>query len=132
MPQEDNEMLSLGAAIAKRREELGLSQRDLADKASVSNGTVSFIEQGITEEPKPTTLKKIATALGMSLDDLYNMAGITLARKPSTKLDKILMRLADTLARMPENGWDEVLKYAEDKQAESESDIEKRRKKKSG
>lgn len=125
-------MLSLGAAIAKRREELGLSQRDLADRASVSNGTISFIEQGITEQPKPTTLGKIARALGMSVDDLYTMAGILPKQKPSTSLDRILAKLSDVLAKMPEHGWDEILKHAEDKLAESESDIEKKRRTKSG
>lgn len=132
MSKEDNEMLSLGAAIEKRREELGWSQRELADKADVSNGTLSYIEQGRTEQPKPSTLGKIARALGMSLDDLYSMAGILPAKAPTTKLEKIVARLADMMSRMPEAGWDEVLKYAEAKQAESESDIEKRRRSKSG
>jgi transcriptional regulator with XRE-family HTH domain len=132
VPTEDNEMLSLGAAIAKRREELGLSQRDLALRAELSNATLSFIEKGTTEQPKPSTLSKIATALGMSIDDLYSMAGILPARKPSTKLDRIMSKLANILAEMPEHGWDEVLKYAQEKHAEEESDIEKKRRTKSG
>lgn len=132
MLPEGNEMLSLGAAIAKKRGEMGLSQRDLANKANVTNSTINYIERGKTKEPEPTTLRKIASALSMSVDDLYSMAGILPVRKPSSKMERIIARLATLLEGMPEHGIEEVLKYAEEKRDQSASDIEKKRQSKSG
>ncbi|AUD12463.1 MULTISPECIES: helix-turn-helix domain-containing protein [unclassified Planococcus (in: firmicutes)] len=53
--------------IFKRRMELGLSQRDLADKASVTQKTISRIEGG---DPgiRQTTLIKVYTALDLKED----------------------------------------------------------------
>lgn len=53
--------------IFKRRMELGLSQRDLADKASVTQKTISRIEGG---DPgiRQATLIKVYTALDLKED----------------------------------------------------------------
>ena len=48
--------------IARRRR--ALTQRELADLASVGTPTISRIERGDFEEaPRPTTVRKIANAL---------------------------------------------------------------------
>ena len=41
--------IELGRAIKRRREELGLSLRDVADKTNVSASTLSRIENGIRQ-----------------------------------------------------------------------------------
>ena len=46
----------------------GLSQRELAQKANVSNQSVSKLERG--GRVRPATLKKIADALGVKPMDL--------------------------------------------------------------
>lgn len=56
--------------IKELRENLGLSQKELADRAGVAQSTVHYIETGRSPEYK--TLKKIAKALNVSvaaLDD---------------------------------------------------------------
>lgn len=53
--------------IFKRRMELGLSQRDLADKASVTQKTISRIEGGDLGI-RQTTLVKVYTALNLKED----------------------------------------------------------------
>jgi len=60
----------LGQNIKSLREKHGLSQDRLAKLADVANNTIIKIEQG--ENPNPTleTLKKIAKALDVSIDDL--------------------------------------------------------------
>lgn len=67
MPKEQN---PLGRNIKSLREKRGLSQDRLAKLADVANNTIIKIEQG--ENPNPTleTLKKIAKALDVSIDDL--------------------------------------------------------------
>lgn len=60
----------LGRNLKSLREKRGLSQDRLAKLADVSNNTIIGIEQD--ENPNPTleTLKKIAKALEVSIDDL--------------------------------------------------------------
>ena len=54
------------------REAKGLSQEKLARLADVANNTIIKIEGGKNQNPTLDTLKKIANALGISLDDLTN------------------------------------------------------------
>jgi len=56
--------------LKKLREKKGLSQDRLAKLADVANNTIIKIEQGENINPTLDTLKKIAKALGVSLDDL--------------------------------------------------------------
>ena len=56
--------------LKKLREKKGLSQDRLAKLADVANNTIIKIEQGENTNPTLATLKKIAKALGVSLDDL--------------------------------------------------------------
>ena len=59
------------AKIVKRlREKTGLSQEKLARLADVSNNTIINIEAGKQNNPTIETLKKIAKALEVGVDDL--------------------------------------------------------------
>ena len=61
--------MTFGEAIKKRREELGLTQQDLAEKLFVSRQTVCRWENG-TRCPDLIMAKKISMLLGISVDDL--------------------------------------------------------------
>ena len=52
------------------REAKGLSQEKLARIADVANNTIIKIEAGKNQNPTLDTLKKIAKALGVGIDDL--------------------------------------------------------------
>ena len=67
----------LARNLKKLREKKGLSQDRLAKLADVANNTIIKIEQGENINPTLATLKKIAKALGVSLDDLtgYQLRG---------------------------------------------------------
>jgi transcriptional regulator with XRE-family HTH domain len=60
----------LAENIRKLRKKKGLSQEKLARLADISNNTLIKIEQGIAKEPTITTVTKIASALGVSIDIL--------------------------------------------------------------
>jgi transcriptional regulator with XRE-family HTH domain len=60
----------LAENIRKLRMKKGLSQEKLARLADISNNTLIKIEQGIAKEPTITTVTKIASALGVSIDVL--------------------------------------------------------------
>ena len=56
--------------MKKMRETKGLSQEKLARLADVANNTIIKIEGGKNQNPTFDTLKKIAKALDISIDDL--------------------------------------------------------------
>src|SRR5712692_1930879 len=64
----------LGRQLRVRRDELGLSVRDLEKLASVDNGTIVRIEQGAFAAPAPDKLSRIAEALKLSLADVFALA----------------------------------------------------------
>ncbi len=60
----------LSKNLKKLREKKGLSQDRLAKLADVANNTIIKIEQGENINPTLDTLKKVAKALEISIDDL--------------------------------------------------------------
>ena len=67
----------LAINLKRLREKKKLSQDRLAKLADVNNNTIIKIEQGENINPTFATLKKIAKALGVSLDELtgYQLRG---------------------------------------------------------
>lgn len=61
---------NLAKKVKQLREKLGLSQEKLARLADVSNNTVINIEAGKQDNPTIDTLKKVAKALDVSVEDL--------------------------------------------------------------
>ncbi|KEO84965.1 helix-turn-helix domain-containing protein [Tumebacillus flagellatus] len=60
---------SVGEKIRRFREERGLSQKELADKADVSPSTISKAEGGIFT-PSPDKLQRVSDALGIPFHEL--------------------------------------------------------------
>jgi transcriptional regulator with XRE-family HTH domain len=56
--------------IKKYREKKGISQDKLSKLAGITLHTIAKIESGATPDPRIETVKKIADALGVSVDDL--------------------------------------------------------------
>ena len=61
---------NLANNIKKLREAKGLSQEKLARLADVANNTLIKMESGENQNPTLDTLKKVAKAFGVSVDDL--------------------------------------------------------------
>ena len=62
--------LNLAKNIERLRKAKGLSQEKLARLADVANNTLIKMESGENENPTLDTLKKVAKALDVSVDDL--------------------------------------------------------------
>ncbi len=60
----------LAENIKKHRQRLGLSQDQLARKASIPYSTYLKIESGYTPNPSIQAVLNIAEALGVSIDEL--------------------------------------------------------------
>src|SRR5262249_24218965 len=61
-----------GTRFKRLRERAGLSQQELATRASVSMSVVFQIEQGKKKDPKLSTVAALAGALGMTVGELAN------------------------------------------------------------
>ncbi len=61
---------NLANNIKKLREAKGLSQEKLARLADIANNTLIKMESGENKNPTLDTLKKVAKAFGVSVDDL--------------------------------------------------------------
>ncbi len=65
-------MSNITKNLRKLREAKGLSQEKLARMADVANNTIIKIEAGKNQNPTLDTLRKIAKALDVSVDELIN------------------------------------------------------------
>jgi len=64
------ELSIIAKNIKKYREKKDISQDKLSKLAGVTLHTITKIESGATPDPRIETVKKIADALGISVDDL--------------------------------------------------------------
>jgi len=98
---------TFGELIRKRREQLNISLRSLADKCGVSPTYLSFIERDISPPPSENLIDKLSIVLDMSADDL-------MIKKNSipSKEKKIIL-----------DNWDEVKEFLNlKKQSESKNE----------
>lgn len=93
-----NQDMTLGKYIATKRQDKGLSQRELAKDTKVSHSTISRLEKDDGISPDNATLKAIATrldldynyllALNKAIDDEPEIRIIQRAAKKMTADDK--------------------------------------------
>ncbi|MBU4589837.1 MAG: helix-turn-helix domain-containing protein [Candidatus Omnitrophica bacterium] len=60
----------LAKNIKKYRKKLKLTQEGLAKKVDISYSTLIKLESGVIADPRMETLKKLANALNVSIDNL--------------------------------------------------------------
>lgn len=60
----------LGDNVRARRSELGVSRWDLARKSGVSHAAIRTIEEGSIQDPRLSSVVKLAKALEISIDVL--------------------------------------------------------------
>lgn len=75
MAEPEDRPAGIGKQVRALREALGMRQEDLAVKAELTTSTVAMIEQGKTGDPRLSTLRALAKALGVSLDELTKETG---------------------------------------------------------
>ena len=68
----DNMSLDVGSHLKAVRQMYGLSQRELAKRAGVTNGLISLIEQNRVS-PSVSSLKKVLDGIPMALADFFTL-----------------------------------------------------------
>ena len=57
--------------MKKRRQELKITQEELAEKSGVSRGTISLMENGLVVNSKFETISKLAKELDSKIEDIF-------------------------------------------------------------
>ena len=65
-----NNKSAIAGNLKKYRKKKGITQDKLSKIADITYNTIIKIESGATYNPRVETLKQIADALGVSIDDL--------------------------------------------------------------
>ena len=94
--------MKLGDRIRKLRDQRELTQGQLAQSSSVSQGYLSQLENGEVKNPSAAVLLRVAQAINVDPDDLFEAAGyptvrtlrVTYERYESTIDDELLGYLA--------------------------------------
>jgi len=66
----NKDLPTIAKNMKKYRDKLGVSQDKLSKIAEVTLHTITKIESGATPDPRIETMRKIAKALNVSVDDL--------------------------------------------------------------
>ncbi len=72
--------MKLGNKIRELREEVGFTQGQLAGSASVSQGYLSQLENGDVKNPSASVLLRVAQAMHVQADELFEAAGYPTVR----------------------------------------------------
>ncbi len=64
--------MSIGKRVRRIRRSADLTQGQLAQRAGVNSGTLARLEQGGIQDPHFSTLEKLAGALDVKIEQLYN------------------------------------------------------------
>jgi transcriptional regulator with XRE-family HTH domain len=94
------------AIMRERREQLGLSLRELARRADLDVGTLSKLEAGKTR-PSPDSVTAIAHVLGISASDLFAAAGFM----PSGELPSLRPYMRAKYVDLPDTALAEVEQF---------------------
>jgi transcriptional regulator with XRE-family HTH domain len=72
--------MRLGDKIRQLRDDLGLTQGQLASGSSVSQGYLSQLENGEVKNPSAAVLLRVAQAMHIDADELFEAAGYPTVR----------------------------------------------------
>ena len=114
--------MSLGERIKALREKRGMNQKQLAEASRITQATISRIEKGKVNQLKSEALKRLADALGSTVDYLVNRTD-QLTPEDVMKADdkaKYLFRGYEKLSSDGRNQLIDFVKFLEDKEREGE------------
>ena len=97
----------LGTFIGERRRELGLTQRELAERLHVTDKAVSKWERGLSY-PDVTLLEPLASALGLGVEELMACRRQAVYDGEEDPVKNLLTISSDSLKRERRRSWGRV------------------------
>jgi transcriptional regulator with XRE-family HTH domain len=117
--------MKLGGRIRELREQMGLSQRQLAAQAQVSQSYLCQLEREEARNPSVTVLLKLANALYVDPEELLEAAGYTPNRNPGDPEryePRVLPELVQFLSTLPRETHRHILELLEGMERKKEID----------
>jgi transcriptional regulator with XRE-family HTH domain len=81
--------------LRRLRAEKRMTVRDLAEASGVNKDTITALETGKRKRPHPTTLGRLADALGVPVDELEASTGPKIPKVPKTPISNLSLEEAD-------------------------------------
>lgn len=114
--------MKLGDVIKEYRETHHMTMQQFADRAGLSKGYISLLEngrrfpEGATSAPSIKTFSRIASAMNISTDDLLGMMdhnqNVALVEESSAyDLSPVEMSLIDSFRELNAEGQEELMKH---------------------
>src|SRR5689334_11250165 len=72
------------AVLRQARDSAGLTQDELARAAGIGSRTISDLERGVAVKPRPSTVRRLAAALGLRGDDLARFEAAARRARPGS------------------------------------------------
>lgn len=98
---------AIGAFLRTKREELGLSLRDLEDRSGVGNSVIARVESGGINRPDPDKLARLSRALGVSLTEVLAAGEVT----SGADLPSLPVYLRSRYGELPEEAIAQMDRY---------------------
>ena len=99
-----SQSIGFGLWLEKRREAMGLSGRQLAQKANVSSSHISRLQRGLLPPPTPRVLRRIAKVLGAPAEEAMEAAGYLKPDRNSPTPENLLAStIANLVVQLPED-----------------------------
>lgn len=110
---ETDDLTAFGRWLRAAREERGITQQALADRAGLSRSYLSDLERGRGVRPTIPTLDRLATALGVANLDLLWAAGVlqTPSRGPQRQDEDRLLALYRGLSEQGRSAVERFIKF---------------------
>ncbi|MBY4959009.1 helix-turn-helix domain-containing protein [Streptococcus suis] len=102
----------IGQQIKNYRKQIGLTQKELAEKLGMGHTTVANYEKGF-RSPKKDTLFDLADVFGVSIDDLF-------PQRATTAPNSLIEQISDKVVQLHQDRQKNVLSYATEQLDEQE------------
>ncbi|MGU7900286.1 XRE family transcriptional regulator [Streptococcus suis] len=104
----------IGQQIKNYRKQIGLTQKELAEKLGMGHTTVANYEKGF-RSPKKDTLFDLADVFGVSIDDLF-------PQRATTTPNSLIEQISDKVVQLTEKGKKDVLRFTSELLEREEAD----------
>ena len=114
--------MSLGEKIKELREKRGMNQKQLAEASRITQATISRIEKGKVNQLKSEALKRLADALGSTVDYLVDRTD-QLTPEDVLKADETAKHLFRGYEKLSSDGRKQLIdfvQFLEEKEREGE------------
>ena len=103
--------MSIGTTVRYLRAERNLSQKELAEKAGVTQATISRLESGRVKELKSDTLRLLADTLSVTADHLMQPLTVVENSGDVLKFDHNARFLVQGYKDLSAEGRDQLMKF---------------------